>query len=98
MEGYRRFIDKATYFDYIEYGSLDVFELSFRVVRFPLSESTYECNVTNLPADEYPPERIKAYLAGEKSWFQQKVEQELFIDFHPLETCAAGRTKKMEYR
>lgn len=61
IEGYQRFIDKATSFDFIEYGSLDVFELSFRVVRFPLSESTYECIVTNLPAGEYPPERIKAY-------------------------------------
>lgn len=61
IEGYRRFIDKATSFDFIEYGSLDVFELSFRVVRFPLSESTYECIVTNLPAGKYPPERIKVY-------------------------------------
>ena len=60
-EGYKRFIDKASAFDYIEYGSMDTFELSFRVVRFPLSDSSYECIVTNLPADEFPPERVKAY-------------------------------------
>lgn len=58
-DGYKRFVDKATSFDYIDYGSSDTYGLSFRVVRFPLSESSYECIVTNLPADEFPPERIK---------------------------------------
>lgn len=60
-EGYKRFIGKKSTFDFIEYASMDTFELSFRVVRFPLSDSSYECIVTNLPADEFPPERIKAY-------------------------------------
>jgi hypothetical protein len=59
VKGYRRFIDKATSFDFIEYGSTDTYELSFRVVRFALSDSSYECIVTNLPADEFPPERLK---------------------------------------
>lgn len=58
-DGYKRFVDKATSFDYINYGSHDTYELSFRIVRFPLSESSYECIVTNLPAQEFPPERIK---------------------------------------
>lgn len=58
-EGYKRFVDKATSFDFITYGSGDTYELSFRVVRFPLSDSSYECIVTNLPQDEFPPERIK---------------------------------------
>jgi hypothetical protein len=57
--GYLRFVDKATSFDYIEYGSNDTYSLSFRVTRFTLSDSTYECIVTNLPADEFPPMRIK---------------------------------------
>lgn len=61
IEGYRRFIDKATSFDFIEYGSLDTFELSFRIVRFPLTDTTYECIVTNLPAEDYPPEKLKEY-------------------------------------
>lgn len=59
-DGYKRFIDKATSFDFITYGSLDTFELSFRIVRFPLSDSSYECIVTNLPAKEFPAERIKS--------------------------------------
>lgn len=58
-EGYKRFVDKATSFDFVTYGSEDTYELSFRVVRFPLSDSSYECIVTNLPIDEFSPERIK---------------------------------------
>lgn len=59
INGYKRFVDAQTSFDYIEYGSNDVYELSFRVVRFPISENEYECLVTNLPADEFPPEHLK---------------------------------------
>ena len=58
-EGYIRFVDQAAAFDYIEYGSYDTYELSFRILRFPISTSTYECVVTNLPRDEFPVERIK---------------------------------------
>ena len=56
---YRRFIDAATSFDYIEYGSSDTYLISFRVVRVKLSDDSYECLVTNLPADEFPPRRLK---------------------------------------
>jgi IS4 transposase len=58
-DGYKRFVDKAISFDFITYGSLDTYELSFRVVRFPLSDSSYECIVTNLPSEEFPIEKIK---------------------------------------
>lgn len=58
-EGYKRFVDKATSFDFVEYGSLDCYELSFRIVRFPLEGDSYECIVTNLPEDEFPKEHIK---------------------------------------
>lgn len=56
---YRRFVDRNASFDFITYGSLDTYTLSFRVVRFPLANGSYECVVTNLPRDEFPPERIK---------------------------------------
>lgn len=59
VEGYKRFVDKAVSFDFITHGSMDTYELSFRIVRFALSDTDYECIVTNLPADEFPPERIK---------------------------------------
>lgn len=56
---YRRFVDGNASFDFVEYGSDGTYELFFRIVRFPLSDSAYECLVTNLPAGEFPPERIK---------------------------------------
>ncbi|MDO5409050.1 MAG: IS4 family transposase [Lachnospiraceae bacterium] len=58
-DSYMRFVDRAAAFDFIEYGSLDTYKLCFRIVRFPISESTYQCIVTNLPRDEFPAERIK---------------------------------------
>lgn len=56
---YKRFVDAAASFDYIEYGSLDTYELAFRVVRFPISDGSFECIVTNLPSEEFPPQKIK---------------------------------------
>lgn len=56
---YRRFVDANASFDYLEYGSQDTYDLSFRIVRFLLSETTYECIVTNLPEDEFPMGQIK---------------------------------------
>lgn len=56
---YKRFIGKDLAFDFIDYGSLNIYNLSFRVVRFPLSDNTYECIVTNLPTNEFSTEEIK---------------------------------------
>ena len=56
---YKRFVEKALSFDYVDYGSLKTYDLSFRIVRFPLSDNSCECIVTNLPADEFPIEKIK---------------------------------------
>ena len=58
-DSFVRFVDQAASFDFLEYGSLDTYELCFRIVRFPISESTYECIVTNLPRNEFQAERIK---------------------------------------
>ena len=59
QEGYRRFIDEASAFDYIEYGSHKTYELSFRIVRFALEDGSFESLVTNLPEDEFPANRLK---------------------------------------
>ena len=56
---YVRFIDKAINFDYIEHDSYDTYLLSFRVVRFKISENSYECIVTNLPQNEFSTDKIK---------------------------------------
>lgn len=60
---YKRFVDAAASFDYLAYGSLDTYDLSFRIVRFPIADDSYECIVTNLPYGEFPPERIKLLWA-----------------------------------
>ena len=59
---YRRVVDKATSFDYIPYGSSAIYELSFRVVRFRISENTYECIVTNLPSESFSSEKNQRNL------------------------------------
>lgn len=56
---YKRYVDVNATFDYIDYGSLDTYDLSLRIIRFPISDGSYECILTNLPPDEFPPERIK---------------------------------------
>lgn len=61
---YKRFVDAAASFDYAAHGSLDTYDLSFRIVRFPISDDSYECIVTNLPPAEFPVERIKLLYYG----------------------------------
>lgn len=56
---YRRFVDKVTSFDFIEYGSKDTYCITLRIVRFSIGDGVYECIVTNLSRDEFPPERIR---------------------------------------
>lgn len=35
------------------------YSISFRILRFPISEDSFEVILTNLPADTYPPDEIK---------------------------------------
>jgi len=53
-----RFVGKDISFDYVGYGSDDTYILSFRAVRVKLPGGDYECLVTNLPQNEFPPERL----------------------------------------
>lgn len=45
-------------FDFIDYDH-DEYEINFRVVRFKITEDTYECLVTNLDEDEFSIEELK---------------------------------------
>ena len=58
LENYH-FIRKLRRYDFIEHGSDDIDELSFRVLKFPLSNGMYEYIATNLPADTFPLTVIK---------------------------------------
>lgn len=59
LAGEVRFIDQAATFDYLDYGSYATYPISFRIVRFPLSDTIYECILTNLPRETFPPEKLK---------------------------------------
>ena len=54
-----RFLDPNAHFDYISEGTKDEYSLSFRLIRFPISDNSFECIVTNLPEDGFPMDRIK---------------------------------------
>lgn len=52
---------KATPFDYLDLHFNKFYEMKMRIVRFPIAENSYECIITNLPQDEFSPDRIKKY-------------------------------------
>lgn len=54
-----RFLPQQVTFDYLPPKSDGFYTMSFRIVRFPLSDDTFETVVTNLEPDLYPPEKLK---------------------------------------
>lgn len=59
-----KWIPASTPFDFLQIGSLKhdpvaFYHLPFRIVRFKLSDSSYETLITNLDAVEFPPEELK---------------------------------------
>lgn len=56
---YVTFVGAASAFDFVSYGSLDTYTIPVRVVRFPLDNGSFECIMTNLPADEFSTQDIK---------------------------------------
>ena len=63
-----KFIPNTTRFDFLPKHSkwhdpAVFYPLSFRIVRFPISENTFETIITNLDADSFPPAEIKKLYA-----------------------------------
>lgn len=54
-----KYMSKKQNFDYLPVGNKENYPINFRVVRFAISEDTYEVIITNLPENEFPAERIK---------------------------------------
>ncbi|WP_278277575.1 IS4 family transposase [Ruminococcus sp. YE71] len=48
-----RYLPKNVNFPFLPPGSSELYPMSFRVVRFRISEDTYETLITNLPRDEF---------------------------------------------
>lgn len=59
-----RFIPTNSTFDYLDLHINKFYEINMRIVRFPISEDSYECIITNLPRNEFSCEEIK--------WLYQK--------------------------
>lgn len=54
-----RFICKKVAFDYLPDEGYGEYEISLRVLRFPIGDATYENIITNLPENEFSMEEIK---------------------------------------
>ncbi len=64
-----RSISSTQLFDYLSLKNkksepAKFYELRFRIVRFPISETSYETIVTNLNSKEYPPDKVKKLYAS----------------------------------
>ena len=54
-----KFLPQNSTFDYLEALGNDFYSMNFRVVRFKITEDTYETVITNLDADTFAPEELK---------------------------------------
>lgn len=54
-----KFMPINSTFDYLDLHKNKFYPISFRVVRFKISEETYETIITNLGYSEFPPETLK---------------------------------------
>ncbi len=54
-----RIVMKATAFDYLDLYIHKFYEMKMRIVRFPISDDSFECIITNLPREAFSPEAIK---------------------------------------
>ncbi|UZQ48916.1 IS4 family transposase [Clostridium kluyveri] len=64
-----KFLPTSSTFDYLPVKNkksepVKFYELNFRMVRFQISNDSYETVLTNLDADEYPPEELKMLYAA----------------------------------
>lgn len=59
--GLYKFLPSNSTFDFLEQS--DFYPITLRVVRFPITTDTYECVITNLPTDTFPPDELKKLYA-----------------------------------
>lgn len=52
-------VNKSGPFDFLESYDQSCYELPLRIVRFPITDSTYECLITNLSRDEFSVDDLK---------------------------------------
>ena len=57
-EVYRRFRNKDS-FEFLDLDEHTYYYMNLRVLRFPISETEYECVITNLPVEDFTADEIK---------------------------------------
>lgn len=85
-----RFVPGTVTFDYLPVKNrksdpAKYYELNFRIVRFPITEDSYETVLTNLDVSKYPPEQIKQLYAsrwGIETSFRDLKYTIGMLDFH----------------
>ncbi len=88
---YFKYLNPKIAFDFLEPKSKDLFEMSFRVVRFKISEDTYESLITNLSQDEFSNIELKDIY--NKRWGVEVAFKELKYDIG----LSSFHAKKQEY-
>lgn len=58
-----KFIPSTSTFDYLDLHKNKFYDLKMRIVRFPITEDTYECIITNLPQNKFSTDEIKHLYA-----------------------------------
>ena len=85
-----KLIPHSTSFDYLDIklrksDPLQYYELDFRVVRFKISDDSYETVLTNLDIEEYPPNKLKELYSsrwGIETSFRDLKYTIGMLDFH----------------
>ena len=85
-----KFIPHSTPFDYLDTklrkkDQLQYYELNFRIVRFKISDDSYETVLTNLDDNEYSPDKLKKLYAsrwGIETSFRDLKYTIGMLDFH----------------
>ncbi|MDO4779388.1 MAG: IS4 family transposase [Tissierellia bacterium] len=90
-----KFIPHNIKFDYLpsscrKNDPLSFYDMNFRVVRFQITENTYETVITNLERDEYPPCKLKELYAsrwGIETSFRDLKYTIGMLNFHTKKTA-----------
>lgn len=54
-----KIVPATSTFDYLDLHTNAFYALNMRIIRFPITEDTYECIITNLPQDKFNVDEIK---------------------------------------
>lgn len=72
-------------FDFLSEDPKDLYPMDFRLVRFPISDDTYEVLITNLNRTDFPPEKLKEIYCirwGIESSFRELKYPIGLVNFH----------------